>query len=60
MFGRKPNYFTAAGSFALAGGIGLEHFADGAYSHFASGFLMGISIALLTLGLGKASRGISR
>lgn len=60
MFRRKANYFTAAGSFALAGGIGLQHFIHGNYADFAGGFLMGISIALLILGLARQSRGISR
>jgi hypothetical protein len=53
-------YFTAAGWFGLAGGIGLQHFVRGNYAHFAAGFLLGMSIALLVLGLARQSRRISR
>jgi hypothetical protein len=55
----RRNYFTAAGSFALVAGIGVQHFTHGNLAHFAGGFLMGISIALLILGLGRRSRRIS-
>lgn len=51
---------TAAGAMALAVGIGLRLWTNGNFSHFASGFLMGISIALLILGLARPSSGVSR
>jgi hypothetical protein len=45
---------------ALAAGLALRVWTDGNFSHFASGFLLGVSIALLILGLARPSRGISR
>ena len=56
----RRSYFTAAGSLALAAGIGLQHFTHGNLVHFVGGFLVGISIALLILGLGRPSRNVSR
>ena len=56
---RRSNYFTAAGSFALAAGIGMQHFAHSNFEHFAGGVLMGVSIGLLILGLAR-QRGTSR
>jgi hypothetical protein len=38
-----------AGSPALAGAIGLRLWTHGNFSHFAIGFLLGVSIALLIL-----------
>jgi hypothetical protein len=52
--------FTAAGSFALATGVAVRHWIHGNHTDFTSGFLFGISIALLILGLARESRGISR
>jgi hypothetical protein len=58
---RHPsNLFTAAGSMALASGIALHLWTHGSFSHFGSGFLVGMSIALLILGLTTASQRISR
>jgi hypothetical protein len=57
---RRRVFFTAAGSLALAVGIGLRLSMDGNFVHFASGFLLGVSIALLILGLARPSRGVSR
>jgi len=51
---------TAAGSLALALGLGLRLWTHGNLSHFASGFFLGVSIALLILGLARPSRDISR
>jgi len=45
---------------ALACGIGLRLWMDGNFAHFASGFLLGVSIALLILGLAQPSRRVSR
>jgi hypothetical protein len=56
----RRRYFTAAGSFALAAGIGLQHFVHGNYAHFAGGFLLGMSIALLILGLARQGWRTSR
>jgi hypothetical protein len=52
--------FTAAGSLALSVGIALHLWTDGNIAHFASGFLLGVSIALLILGLARPSRSISK
>jgi len=53
---RGRSLSTAAGSLAMAIGIGLRLWATGNFSHFASGFLLGVSIALLILGLARPSR----
>jgi hypothetical protein len=47
--------FTAAGSLALALGIGSRLWAYGNFAHFASGFFVGVSIALLMLGMPRQS-----
>jgi hypothetical protein len=60
MFRRKSNYFTAAGSLALALGISLRLWMHANLVNFVSGFLLGVSIALLIGGLAGRSRGISR
>lgn len=59
MIRRRSSLFTAAGFLALAVGIGLRLWTSGNFSHFASGFLLGVSIALLILGLARPSRGVS-
>ena len=51
---RRRNYFTAAGSLTLAVGITLRLWMHGNGVDFISGLLMGVSIALLILGLGPA------
>jgi|GEM_PF-1748934 len=56
----RNTLFTAAGSLALALGLCLRLWTSGNISHFASGFLLGVSIALLICGLARPSRGISR
>jgi len=56
----RNTLFTAAGSLALALGLCLRLWTSGNISHFASGFLLGVSIALLIYGLARPSRGISR
>jgi len=45
---------------ALAVGIGVRLWLHGNVAHFASGFLLGVSIAPLILGLARPSRDISR
>jgi hypothetical protein len=60
MIRRKSIFFTVAGSFALAASIGLRHWMQGNHSDLASGFLMGVSIGLLILGLARSSRRVSR
>lgn len=50
----------AAGVFALAVGLCLRLWTHGNVAHFASGFLLGVSIALLILGLAPPSRRASR
>lgn len=56
MSGRTRNLFTAAGSLAMSVGIGLRLWMHGNFVDFSSGVLMGISIALLILGLARPSR----
>jgi hypothetical protein len=60
MIRRTSSLSTAAGSLALAIGIGLRLWAHGNVAHFGSGFFLGVSIALLILGLARPSRDISR
>jgi len=57
---RRSSLFTAAGSLVLAFGIAIRLWTNGNFSHFASGFLLGVSIALLILGLARPSRKVSR
>jgi len=47
---------TGLGSLALAVGLGLRLWTTGNLSHFASGFLLGVSVALLIMGLAQPSR----
>jgi hypothetical protein len=51
---------TAAGLLALSAGLCLRLWVHGNVAHFASGFFLGVSIALLILGLARPSRDISR
>jgi hypothetical protein len=60
MTGSRSSLFTAAGSLALAAGLGLRLWTHGNFSHFATGFLLGMSIAFLIYGFARQSRGISR
>jgi hypothetical protein len=54
---RKRTLFTAAGSMALALGLSVRLWSPQSnFSHFATGFLVGVSIALLILGLARPSR----
>jgi hypothetical protein len=57
---RRRALFTAAGSLAMAVGIGLQLSMDSSLAHFAGGFFLGASIALLILGLAQPSRRVSR
>jgi hypothetical protein len=52
--------FTAAGALALFLGLTLRLWTHGNFSHFCSGFFLGMSIALLILGLARQTRGILR
>ncbi len=56
----KSKLSTAAGSLALAIGIGIRLWMDGPFAHFASGFFLGASVALLILGFARPSRRLSR
>lgn len=51
---------TVAGMLALSLGLLVRLWATGSVAHFASGFLLGVSIALLILGLAGTSRRTSR
>ena len=57
---RRKSLFTAAGSLALALGIVLHLWTHSNFAHFVSGFFLGVSIALLILGLAQPSRGLLR
>ncbi len=57
---RYRSLFTSAGALALFLGLALHLWTHGNFSHFCSGFLLGISIALLILGLARPTRGILR
>ena len=54
------NLFTAGGVLALSLGLTLRLWTHGNFSHFCSGFFVGMSIALLILGLARQTRGILR
>ena len=60
MIRSKSTYFTAAGSLALALGLSLRLWMHANSVNFISGFLLGVSIALLIGGLAGRSRGVSR
>jgi hypothetical protein len=49
-------WFTAAGSLALALGLGLRNWAHGSHAHFAVGFFLGLSVVLLIGGFVRQSR----
>jgi hypothetical protein len=54
----RRGLFISAGSLALSLGLSLRLWLHGNFAHFASGFLLGVSIALLVLGLTRTSRGV--
>jgi hypothetical protein len=54
------NWFAAGGALALSLGLMLRLSTHGNFSHFASGFFVGMSIALLIRGLARQTRGILR
>jgi hypothetical protein len=60
MIRRSSSLFTAGGSLTFVTGIGMWHWIPASFADFAGGFLIGVSIALLMLGLTRQSRGISR
>ena len=60
MIRRRSMFFTAAGSLTLAAAIGSRHWMHGGHADFTFGFLMGVSIGLLILGLARPSRRVSR
>ena len=60
MMWHRSVFFTMVGSFALAISIGLQHWMHGNHADLASGFLMGVSIGLLILGLARPKQRVSR
>ena len=60
MIRRRGIFFIVAGSFALAASVALQHWMHSPHADLATGFLIGVSIALLILGLAKPSRRTSR
>jgi hypothetical protein len=59
MHKRKGMFLTAAGSLAMAVGLGLRNWPQGNHIHFVIGFLMGLAITFLVGGL-VLSRRVSR
>ena len=53
MVRRRSSLFTAMGILALSAGLALQLWMHGNYAHFASGFLLGVSIALLIIGFAR-------
>jgi hypothetical protein len=60
MIRHRSVFFTMVGLFALAISIGLQHWMHGNHADLASGFLMGVSIGLLILGLARPKQRASR
>ena len=58
MSSRKARFLTSLGLLSLAIGTGLRLWAHGNYSHFASGFLLGLAVVFLIAGLVKKPQGI--
>lgn len=56
MFRLRSLLFTLAGLFALAISIAVRHWVHTGQIDIVSGFLMGVSIGLLILGLARPSR----
>jgi hypothetical protein len=56
----RSSLSTAAGILALSLGLLVRLWTNGNIAHFASGFLMGVSLALLILGLARPSRRTSK
>ena len=52
----NQNLFLATGALALALGLSLHLWIHGSHVHFASGFLLGMSVALLIHGWRKQPR----
>jgi len=52
----RSSLSTAAGILALSLGLLVRLWLNGNVAHFASGFLLGVSVALLILGLARPSR----
>jgi uncharacterized membrane protein YhaH (DUF805 family) len=57
MIRRRVSPFVPVGLLALVAGILLQQFTHGRYSHFAVGFLMGVSIVLLIFGVAQQTKG---
>jgi hypothetical protein len=56
MIRRRSLLFTVAGLFALAIGIAVRHWLHSGQIDIVSGFLVGVSIGLLILGVARPSR----
>jgi hypothetical protein len=54
------NFFVRMGLLALASGLLLRLFAHASYTEFASGFLLGLSLVLMIVGLLRKSRGVTK
>lgn len=59
MFRSGVNSFIPVGLFALVAGILLRLFTHGNYSHFAGGFLIGVSIVWIIVGFVRQSRSMT-
>jgi len=56
MVRRRSSLFTAMGALALSSGLALQLWMHGNFAHFAGGFLLGVSIALLIMGFARPTR----
>lgn len=55
MLQKKPSSLVATGLLTLAAGLGLHIFVHERYSHFAAGFLIGMSIVFIVAGFVRQS-----
>lgn len=60
MIRRRGNLLLAAGSLVLAVVLSLRLWTHANHAHFASGFFVGVFLALLISGLSKPSRADSK
>ena len=57
---RSRSLPIAGGTLALSLGLLVRLWAQGNIAHFTSGFLLGVSVALLILGLAQPKSGVPR
>lgn len=57
---RRISPLTSVGLLAMVAGILVSRLGHGNYSHFAAGFLLGLSIVLMIAGLVQQKRSMTR